>query len=234
MHPQLIALLALALGPLLLLLGLRPEALPWLAWGAGLWALALLAKLLLLGPLYVLIEPRLKNQLLAAGLWGLCSALAELGLTAWLLLAQPSQDRVGLAIWLGLGTGIIEIVYLLGLEAWQQSKENRAEPKPVDDAFVAWSGVLERSYTLVGHVCSRGLLALGLQRLWLLPLALGLFSCVDGFATYTQLKGWDFAEPATARRFQLAMTLVSLLEALIFVLAGGQELIFAISHRPRL
>ncbi|PKL74330.1 MAG: hypothetical protein CVV27_21040, partial [Candidatus Melainabacteria bacterium HGW-Melainabacteria-1] len=58
-----------------------------------------------------------------------------------------------------------------------------------------------------------GLGLAGLGLFWLLPVALGLFAAVDGFASWAQARSWDFVDPATARRFHGRMALVSLLEA---------------------
>lgn len=243
------ALALLGLLPLLAVAWLRPDALPWLAWGAGLWALGLLGKLFLLGPIYASIGRILAGERGRAAVWGCCSALAELGLSLAFLIRFPRAQALEIGLWLGLGTGLIEIAYLILMQAvmarWPElfvtgtsaaedpslEPERRPSPElpapvaapaaaPPPDAFVRWSPLLERSYTLIGHICSRGLLGIGLKLGLAWPIwAAGLiFAAVDGFASYAQARRWNFSEPATARRFHGSLAAAGLAEALLLYL----------------
>ncbi|HZL72168.1 MAG TPA: hypothetical protein VFC86_06900, partial [Planctomycetota bacterium] len=153
-----------------------------------------------------------------AAMWGAWSALAELGLVAAFFAWISKPADAGNAVGLGVGAGVFEVVILVGISLLSDD-ESPAKDAPPGDWFVRWSGVIERTHSIVGHAATRGLVWAAFRSWPLFPAALlgfATFAVTDGVAKYGSSKGWNWTDPRVARRAQAFFAIVSVLEAAIF------------------
>ncbi|MHC4931953.1 MAG: hypothetical protein ACYTGV_07180 [Planctomycetota bacterium] len=188
----------------------------WLGLGAAAWAAALFIKAIPGGLIWLANERWIGDRARRAAIWGFWSAFCELGATLVVFLgADPSPDLFG-ALGFGIGAAAVEVFYVIGAAILAAKDE---EGTTEEDPFVAWSGVMERASTFLGHVATRGLIWVGVQDPKLMPaLLIGLvtFSLVDGIAVYGTDAGWNWTEPRFCRRFQLFLAAVTAFELLVF------------------
>ncbi len=195
----------------------------WLGLGAIAWVIAVVLKVFLGWGVDALSERSFKSQKAKAAIWGVWSSACELGVTAAVFLfAYPSLEN---AIGFGVGAGVVELFYLLLQQAVKtktaSSNQQNEATQPSKDRFMEWSGVIERSLALIGHVSSRGLIWLGIRALYLTPFLLSailLFSIVDGVATYGVSVGWDWTNSSIYKRFTRWVSIVGAVEVILFAL----------------
>ena len=214
---QLFALVVLAvvLPGALVLEGLL--SLKWVLLGAGAWAVAVVVTA---GPgagLWMLLEKARVSPRPKAALWGVWSAICELGAAAVVFTRVAEFPAFVDAIGFGVGAGAVEAAITMCAAAVAR----KAAEDPVT-GFMAWSGVLERALASVGHIASRGLVWVGLQA-WVLSPALvvagATFAIVDGIASYGSEAEWDWTDPATLKWFYGVVAVVTAIE--VVALAGG-------------
>ena len=156
---------------------------------------------------------------------GLLSALLELG-TAAAYLQGLKNASLSSVFAFGLGAGSAEVIYVLGLGSF-----TKADP----DALATWTQAaahslcvryqvpIERTFALIGHVGSRGILYVGLHRSFpaqglLLIGAVALFALVDGVAYYGHLRGWNWSDPSLCAKSQGFFAFLSVVELAIFLI----------------
>ncbi len=222
---SLIALLALAVAPGILLTVKAGIPIRVLFWGAGTWGIAVALKQTLARWLNHALG-RKAGQIVCAASQGLLSALLELGVAALYLRRLGSADLFTVLAF-GAGAGSAEVVYVLvtGALAEPDTQKEAAWARHAWNSFcVRYQVPIERLFGVIGHIGSRGLVYLGLLAsaaeavLWL-SVALLLFTAVDGVATYGHLRDWDWSQPATCRRAHGFFAVISILELLLFL--GG-------------
>ena len=210
----LLGILLIAGGPVLCL-RLRGAAWRWFALGIASWALALCAKLALGIPLYYGGAEELPAA--AQGvLGGLVSAVCELGMAALFLRRRTLSAANVLAF--GAGIGSFEVFFILGSAVvaaiWTEA-DAPSGSMPVAAAWLFF--LLERAITLVGHVSSRVLVYVALRARWPLPAAVAvlLFTCVDGVASYGHAAGWDWERVALRAGLILFLAVTGTFEAAV-------------------
>lgn len=180
------------------------------------WALAVGVKLLTERPF-----KRWAANLPAWGhafLWGSWSAVTELGFAALAMGAFLGAGSLAQIISFGSGAGGIEILALLTMSLRSgpnATNEGAAVELPV---HVVWSFVVERTGAFIGHVGSRGLIALALyDQMWAAPVAVASFALVDGLAIFGRLRGWDWMSLYVWMRFYALVVGLGLFELLLFL-----------------
>ena len=193
-----------------------------LALGAAAWAVAVVLKFPAASLLNIFIGKHSRPAVIAA-LYGIMSAVAELGAAAACFsLLSPGLSLTDV-IAFGVGASCIEISLVLSggvrpgpevRSAWISGARR--------SACVRHMMFIERLTTLLGHVASRGLvyLSLTLPDLSLALIAVATFGAVDGVLIYGRLASWDWFDPRVCRSFYGFITLVSLFEVGIFALAA--------------
>jgi hypothetical protein len=189
----------------------------WLGLGAAAWAAALFVKAVPGGLVWLASRRWVESKRKRAAVWGTWSALCELGASAVVFLSATPYPELREALAFGIGAAVIEIAYVIVVAIVPgKTEENAGE----EDRFVAWSGVMERGSTLVGHVATRGLVWAGFRHWSLFPailLAIATFSLVDAVASYGSDEKWPWTEPRFCRRFQGFLAYVAALELLAFL-----------------
>ncbi|MHC4340918.1 MAG: hypothetical protein ACYSX0_11995 [Planctomycetota bacterium] len=214
MQGVVLLLLAVALPAGLALGGVVEWA--WVGLGAAAWAAALFIKAIPGGLLWLATERWIGDPGRRAAIWGFWSAFCELGATSVVFLSTDTYPDLFGALGFGIGAAAVEILYVIGA-AILDAKDGESAAE--EDHFVAWSGVMERASTFLGHVAARGLVWVGLQDSRLMPaffLGVVTFSLVDGIAVYGTDAGWNWSEPRLGRRFQLFLAAVTAFEFLVF------------------
>lgn len=190
----------------------------WIGLGAASWAVAVAVKAILgIGVHFAALA--FKSKRFYAATWGVWSAACELGAAAAALLAFSPRPILDEAVGLGVGAGCVEVIVLFAVGV--MSRGRGATFDKVEDPFVAWSGVMERASTVVGHVACRGMTWMGLASSVGIPfLALGVvtFSVVDGVAVYGKEAGWDWTDPRACRKWQGFLAGIACLEAAAFAI----------------
>ena len=190
----------------------------WLGLGAAAWAAALLVKVVVGAPLHHLFRWMFRGEKARSAAWGCWSGIAELGLSAVVFLIADSYPKIWDLVGFGIGAGSMEVLFVI-IASFRGSGRGSTAPGP-EGTLLAWSGVIERGLTSVGHLATRGLVWAGLQHPNLTPgivLALATFTLVDGIATYGSAAGWDWEEPQLLRRFYGLLAAVTLVEVAAFV-----------------
>lgn len=190
----------------------------WMVYGPLTWLIALFLKIFVLGGVHSFIEKYIKNKFFISILWGMQSALAELGITIYFFYIYWSELNLKNILSFGIGIGIIEIFYVIGA-VFLEVRNKEEDIEEALDWFVTWSSVFERIYTLFGHVFSRGIIWIAMlagTNYFLILIAFSLFSIVDGIAIYGVNNNWNFMDPLISRKFHVSMTFISLIEGLLF------------------
>ncbi|MHC4550722.1 MAG: hypothetical protein ACYTEZ_18335 [Planctomycetota bacterium] len=203
------ACLAVAGGPVLVLRRCG-AAWGWFGLGIASWALALAVKI----PAAVALHYAGLSAATEGTLSGVVSAACELGFAALFLRRRTLSGANVLAF--GVGIGAFEVLFVLGL-AGLEATAGEADPAPMA-AGVAWLFlVLERAISLVGHAASRVLVYVALRARWLLPavVAVTVFACVDGVASYGTTAGWDWDRVDVRGLFTLFIAVAGALEAAV-------------------
>ncbi|MDE0922921.1 hypothetical protein [Aurantimonas coralicida] len=216
-HRVSLAVLAvLTLGPVIWLAAVRPGDLAYYAIGGAAWGLAVAGKLLLARVRFA--RRLMKAGVAGAGLWGLASGLAELGVLAAIASSGWLPLQLEVAAICGLGAAGFEIVFILVTGAI----EDYRHPDPDKLArwlagarrslWVAYMGAIERIDATALHVMTRiAVFDAMIAQEWAPALAaLGLFALVDGAATYGASRDWDWFEPRICRAFYLAISAAAL------------------------
>ncbi len=210
-----LAMLALAIGVPLALILAGVSKLSWIAIGAALWAGSDVFKIVAGLLINFSFSEKGRATKGFAALWGAWSALCELGAVAAFFLIASRPATVGNVIGLGIGAGSIEVTFVCFTPL-----QSRAVPSEMpSDWLLRWSGVVERSITLVGHTASRGLVwaAFVSPVWWPAPLfGFATFALVDGVAVYGSAQKWKWADPRLLRRWLSFMGLLGLIEAAAF------------------
>jgi hypothetical protein len=205
----LLGILLITGGPVLCL-RLRGAAWRWFALGIASWVLALIVKGTLHYATGLDTLPAPSQGVLA----GLLSAACELGFAALFLRRRTLSAANVLAF--GAGIGAFEVFFVLGIGALE-AVATGAEAAPASmPAAAAWLFfLLERALTLVGHVSSRVLVYVALRARWALPAALAvlLFACVDGVATYGHAAGWYWESTAVLGDMMVFLAVLGAVEA---------------------
>ena len=209
-HRVSLAVLAvLTLGPVVWLAAVRPGDLAYYAIGSAAWGLAVAGKLLLARVRFA--RRLMKAGVAGAGLWGLASGLAELGVLAAIASSGWLPLQLEVAAICGLGAAGFEIVFILVTG----TIEDYRHPDPDKLArwlWVAYMGAIERIDATALHVMTRiAVFDAMIAQAWAPALvALGLFALVDGAATYGASRDWDWFEPRICRAFYLAISAAAL------------------------
>jgi hypothetical protein len=207
-----VAVLAIACAPVLYLRLRRGAAWRWFGLGIASWGVALVVKTLLEVPLEFLDLPAGVRGVAS----GLVSAAGELGMAAAFLRRRTLSVANVLAF--GAGIGAFEVLFTLALWAIGVG-ENGGTAADVSSAMPVGLACLfylvERAVTLVGHVASRVLVYVSLQARWLLPagLAVAIFACVDGVASYGYTAEWDWDDVGVRALFMALITVLGTVEA---------------------
>jgi len=212
-HRVSLAVLAvLTLGPVFWLATVRPSDLAYYAIGGAAWALAVTGKLLLARVRFA--RRLMKAGVAGAGLWGLASGIAELGVLAAIATSGWLPLQLEVAAICGLGAAGFEIVFIVVTGAI----EDYRHPDPDKLArwlagarrslWVAYMGAIERIDATALHVMTRIAVfdAMITQARTPALVALGLFALVDGAATYGASRDWDWFEPRICRAFYLTIS----------------------------
>jgi hypothetical protein len=214
---QLLGFLLLGVGVPLGLIISGVSSWQWLGLGALAWGVSLGIKVI---P-RKLAAARLPSTRHHAAVWGTWSALCELGLAALVFAVVDPRPSFNDALGFGAGAGSVEVLYTLvfgivvGIRSPSQDDSQQTHP------FVAWSGVIERVLTLIGHVATRLLVWEGTRSMvgvWGALFGFASFAVVDGVATYGTLARWEWTEPRTSMRFYAFLFAVTLLEALVVLI----------------
>jgi hypothetical protein len=217
---QCLAILLLGLG-LPVFMGLSNLASwSWIGLGAAAWIVAVLLKVCPGGLLRLLLEHCLQGQRMKAALWGVWSALMELGVAAIAFSGAGTFPGLGDAAGFGVGAGSVEALNTLRLALGIRIAARIRSPSKLDVKFLDWIVVVERYLTSGGHLATRGLVWAGLQSLFLVPgmvLAVATFSLVDGIASYGHAVKWNWADPRIARRFLGFLSVITIVEAVAFM-----------------
>ena len=212
--PQIIALLVLAFGAPLAVLLMGAD---WrlLGWGAAIWAVSVAVKAVFGFAVDALCKQILSGLRWQAAVWGVWSAVCELGAVAVFFYLMDLSLVVDVVAF-GVGAGAVEVLLVLATALGSKSGDDSVDGQ---DWFVEWSGVLERASTLAGHVGSRGLIWLGIQSLVLAPLlvvAIALFALVDAVAVFGVDAKWDWTDQMIARKMQAFLASVAAVELALF------------------
>ena len=127
----------------------------WLGLGAAAWAVALLVKVGVGVPLHHLFRWMFRGEKARSAAWGCWSGITELGLSAVVFLVADSYPNVWDLVGFGVGAGSIEVLYVI-VGAIPVSGRGIPAPRP-EGTLLAWSGVIERGLTSMGHLATRGL-----------------------------------------------------------------------------
>ena len=214
----LILLLGLGLPMFLAFSGLASWS--WIGLGAAAWIVAVVLKIFPGGLLWVLLERLMKGQRMKAALWGVWSALTELGVAAIAFAGASAFPGLGDAVGFGVGAGSLEALNILRQALGYLVAAQVRSPSKLDGKFLDWIVVVERYLTSGGHLATRGLVWAGLQSLLLVPgmvLAVATFSLVDGIASYGHAVKWNWADPSIRRRWLGFLSVVTIVEAAAFI-----------------
>lgn len=218
---QLAALVAIAIMPALLLQATGALWLAWLGLGALSWVAALVVKTFVFGPVYYFSNVFEEGTVLSSGVWGLCSAIAEIGTTVYVLYhAFAHELSLVHAVNFGAGVATVEVLCLIGVALFGKKDPETSDPTKYS-RFVNWSGVIERLYTVPGHIFSRVIVwyAFTSESYALMALPLLLFAATDGFATYAVDQKWDLLNDRTSKRFHAALAAIVVVEGLVVMAA---------------
>jgi hypothetical protein len=198
----------------------------WVAYGAAACVAGLLIKIPVAGVVYVSMGSA--PQGLRSAAMGVVSALAELGTAVALLLAVapdalPMRDLVAFA----LAAGCIENMVLYAAALLSRPAEAAVEAWRAGaraSLLVRHTFLAERAIALLGHLGSRGLVALVFatgEGWWLLLLALATFSAVDGLAALGRERNWNWSDPRLLRRFFASLLTINGVELAAFAVAAA-------------
>ncbi len=213
--PQLFALVAIAVGVPSALLLAGFVSLKWVLLGAAAWAVAVVVKA---GPgaaLWLVLEKAGMPPRPKAAIWGVWSALCELGATAAVFIGSAEAPELIDAVAFGVGAGAVEAMLTVAAAVVAQD-----DTTPSPTGFVAWSGVVERLLASTGHIASRGLVWVGLQGWPLAPailVGIATFAIVDGIASYGSEAKWDWTDADRLRWFYGLVAAVTAVEVIALV-----------------
>jgi hypothetical protein len=206
-----VSLLAVALGPLLVLRLRYGARLRWAFLGIGSWVVGCTAKVVIhYGCGLDHPVDGLGLQLARSTLSGVVSATTELAAAALFLL--KARLRLVDVFAFGVGIGAFEVVFLLGCGV-ASAAEPTPEPVPL---LIQLCFPIERTVALLLHTASRLLVYIALRRHSLLAgaIALAAFSLIDGTADHGTTAGWDFASVRVQGPFLAFCAVVTALEGL--------------------
>lgn len=191
----------------------------WFATGAIAWGISVALKILLAKLLHRGLGDATSLKVRGTA-HGTLSAACELGCAAVCFLWLLADGNAWNAASFGAGAGWIEIVALLAAYILSDNNRTLAEELPW---HVRWTFLVERAGAVLGHVGSRGLVWLAIQRSpWFAVPAVAGFAIVDGLAVYGTIRKWDWLEWRTWSWFYGVVMSVSLVELSLFIMFASQ------------